>query len=126
MYLEWRYCEGGYQCRLFDLDLDSIVDDHGVYVIWCESDQGSQAIHVGQVSEPERDFKARFLEHRNDDHVKKYRHHGQVYVSWAPVNEPYKINGIERFLFDELVPLEGQRAPIAKPVAVNLPIGLYL
>ncbi len=126
MYLDWSSCEGGFPCLLFDLDLDSIVDCQGVYVIWCASDQGSQAIHVGQVSSRNRDFKDRFLEHRNDDKIKRYLRHGNVYVSWAPVEEPSKFDGIERFLYDELVPLEGHRAPNAGRIGVNLPYGLNL
>lgn len=121
MQLNWRKCKGGKPCSLNGLNLDSISDEQGVYVIWTDDNEDSFVIHVGQVWSLDREFKDRFSEHRNDNDIQQYAPLGTLYVTWAPVDDLGDLDGIERYLFDELSPLHGERAPSAEPIPVNLP-----
>lgn len=121
MNLNWMACSRGVYCSLFKLNLASITARHGVYVIWQEVDSIPVAIHVGQVSDWDRSFSDRFGEHRADAMMKEYQEQGNLLVTWAHVPDRRYIDGIERFLFEVLVPLEGERTPNVDPIAVNLP-----
>ncbi len=45
----------------------------------------------------------------------------ELQVTWAEV-EPNQIEGVERFLLDQMAPLTGGRVLNCRPVAVNLPM----
>ena len=121
MILNWIHCEGNVACELFRLNLETIREDQGVYVIWYYLNQQIHAIHVGQVCSDDRTFKERFAEHKTDKDILKYRCYGSLYVTWASVDHQFYRNGIERYLFNVLKPLEGERAPSVTPIPANLP-----
>ena len=127
MLLDWRICNGDIPCPLYQLNLNSISEKQGVYVIWIEEhDQFPIAVRVGQVWAPNRTFKERFEEHKADKGIERYSRDGELYVTWAEVNHRANLDGIERFLFDELNPLIGERAPLVEPIYVNVPPSLYI
>ena len=105
-------------CTLFGLDLAGKAFNHGGnYVIWCGADKqtgkSAQTVHVGQGQ-----FRDRFSEHRKDPRIIKYRHR-TLYIEWADAPEPTRCS-IERFLEQQLGPLEGERHPNLPPIPVNL------
>ncbi len=116
MKLNWIKCEGDQWCALMSVNLDgSHFDDmKGVYVIW-HGGSDARTVRVGQ-----GDIKDRLSAHRNDTSITRHGKNATLYATWAPAELQYR-DGIERYLFDSLKPLEGELAPAAKPIQVNLP-----
>lgn len=113
MEVQWIKCEGDVWCPLMNLDL-SKVGGHGVYIIWHEGNP-SRVVRVGMGS-----ISDRLAEHRREQDILVYADIGTLRVTWAELVllvQP----GIERFLFDTLRPLVGERAPDVDPTPVNLP-----
>lgn len=92
----------------------SEVRTTGVYVIW-HGGQSPWTVRVGQ-----GDIKARLTSHRSDSDVLTHRAKGGLWVTWAAVSAA-EMNGVERFLADQLRPLVGDRHPNVWPIPVNLP-----
>jgi hypothetical protein len=90
------------------------VDTTGVYVIW-HGGQTPRTVRVGQ-----GDIADRLLAHRGDQQVLAYRSYGGLYVTWAAVSYA-EIDGVERYLADQLRPLVGDRFPNVRAIPVNLP-----
>ena len=115
--MQWIKCEGDIWCSLEHLDL-SKVEETGVYIIWV-SGRGAIGSHVVRVGQGK--VSARLSEHRNDTNITRYSADGgTLYVTWASLSRIHR-DGVERFLFDELEPIEGVRAPDVNPIQVNLP-----
>ena len=99
--LAWRRCmdanERPQWCSLLRLDTASVTAEHGVYVTI-----GEQLARL-----------------REDQRLLAYADHG-LFVTWAEVSDADLLDGVERYLGDQLVPLEG-RLPDAPPLPVNLP-----
>lgn len=57
--------------------------------------------------------------HRADNAILAYRR-GTLYVTWAAVSAA-QLDGVERYLGDELKPLVAERFPQASPIPVRLP-----
>jgi len=111
----WYKCgNDGHWCSLVDLDLDSIKDVGGVYIIWLEGDPG-RVVCVGQGN-----FKERFSKHRSDSEILVYRAYGKLRVTWASVPSSQR-DGVERYLVETWRPLVGDAFPDALPIAVNSP-----
>jgi hypothetical protein len=91
----------------------SQVETTGVYVIW-HGGQTPRTVRVGQ-----GDIAVRIQAHRGDQQILAYRSYG-LYVTWAAVPAA-GLDGVERFLADQLNPLVGDRHPDVKPIPVNLP-----
>ncbi len=113
--VKWRTCgDDSHWCSLKDLNLDSITDTAGVYIIWHEGNPG-QVVRVGQ-----GDFKSRLSAHRNDTKVTAYAKHGKLKVTWASV-PAHQRDQVERYLADTWNPLVGDAFPDATPLEVNSP-----
>ena len=114
--LSWAKCCGDVWCRLNHLDLSTVSGD-GVYVIWYVDDELDDVyIYVGQGI-----LGGRLEFHRTNDDVQFYKDFGTLYVTWAKVPSQ-KRDGVEKYLADELLPLEGKQHPDVRPIEVNLPM----
>jgi hypothetical protein len=109
--ISWWRC-GGRWCDLLRVDLRPVQGVGGVYVIQA----GGVVVYVGQAT----DLAARLTQHRVDRRVLAYQRYGPLYVTWAKVPALYR-NGVEAYLINALQPALVQRAPTARPIAVNLP-----
>jgi len=116
MNLTWKTCgDDRHWCSLENLDLDSVGNEGGVYIIWHEGNPG-RVVYVGQASS----IKDRLSAHRNDPQILSYKKHGTLRVTWAFVSS-YQRDGAERYLADQWNPLVGSAFPDAEPIAVNSP-----
>ena len=97
-----------------NFNLASVVPTTGVYVIW-HSGVTPWTVRVGQ-----GDIAARLGTHRNDTAIAAHSVKGGLFVTWAAVPALY-LDGVERYLADQLQPLVGDRHPSVVPVPVNLP-----
>ena len=116
LYLEWARCAGGHWCPFLSIDLQhpEIADLEGVYIIW-QAVSSDATIYVGQGH-----IASRLSRHRATPEITK---HSNLYVTWAAVGFPYR-DGVERYLIDQLRPVETERAPATtQPIVVNLPRG---
>jgi hypothetical protein len=114
--LTWKTCgDDGHWCSLEALDLDSVGETAGVYIIWHEGNPG-RVVRIGQ-GDPIQD---RLSAHRNDPKVTKYRSTGKLRVTWASVSSIYR-DGVERHLANLWNPLVGDAFPNVLPIAVNSP-----
>ena len=115
--LSWKKCGGDVWCRLNHLDL-STVSGNGVYVIWYVDDDMDQVyVYVGQGI-----LRERLESHRTNDDVQCYKNLGTLYVTCAKVTSQKERYGVEKYLANELLPLEGERHPDVIPIEVNLPM----
>lgn len=95
----------------------SVVPFDYVYVIARHPDL--RAVRVGQTDE----LGGRLQEHADNPEIVEAAE-GSPVVKWAStVLAP--TDGIERYLFDELDPLVGHRAPEVPPVECDLPEGVH-
>jgi hypothetical protein len=116
MQVTWKKCgTDGHWCSLEGLDLDSLGDVSGVYIIWHAGNPG-RVVRVGQGSP----IKDRLSAHRNDTEILAYKKYGKLLVTWAEVSWSNR-DGVERYLGDNWSPLVGSAFPDADPVAVNSP-----
>lgn len=109
--LAWVKRRGEVWRRLNKLDLTKVSGD-GVYLIRCDD----LWIYVGQGS-----IRDRFKFHQTNEDVQSYSKLGTLYVAWAKVPSKKKRYGVEKYLADKLLPLEGGRHPDVDPIKVNLP-----
>jgi hypothetical protein len=101
--------------RFETFNLSSVVKTVGVYVIW-HTGQPPWTVKAGQ-----GDIAERLGVHRNDPRILAYRSYGAgLFVTWAAVQTAY-LNGVERYLGDQLRPLVAERFPDVAPIPVNLP-----
>ena len=113
MQLTWIKCAGNVWCSFDHLNLANVIID-GVYVIW-HGGKFSHTVYVGQGNVADR-----ISDHRNDWKITRHRSKGGLFVTWADVSI-FQRDGVERYLANELSPLEGDHHPQAIPLAVNLP-----
>jgi len=110
--LTWKKCgDDGHWCDFLKLDItkDHFKDLKGVYVIWNDEDN---AVRVGSGI-----IKDRIADHRKDKEITAYKN---LKVTWAEVNGN-QMEGVEKYLADELEPVVGERFPKRTPISVNLP-----
>lgn len=113
--LTWGKCgDDGHWCDFLRLDLetDYFNDLKGVYVIWNDEDK---VVRVGSGI-----IKDRIAAHRKDTEITAYEN---LKVTWAKVNAT-QMEGVEKYLADELDPNVGERFPDRTPISVNLPYGV--
>jgi hypothetical protein len=116
MNVSWIQCgDNNHWCSLENLNLDSVGEVAGVYVIWHEGNPG-RVVKIGQGAP----IKARLSAHRNDKAILAYRGRGTLRVTWAAVSSAYR-DGVERYLGDTWPPLVGECFPDVRPIAVNSP-----
>jgi hypothetical protein len=116
MNVAWKTCgDDSHWCSLETLDLDSVGDAAGVYIIWHEGNPG-KVVRIGQGAP----IKDRLSTHRKDKKITAYNKQGTLRVTWASVPS-YQRDGVERYLADKWSPLVGEAFPDAEPIAVNSP-----
>ena len=114
--VSWVKCGNcGNWCPLEALNLESVGDVAGVYVIWHEGNP-SRVVRVGQGNP----IKGRLSAHRNDNGITFYNAYGTLRVTWASVPSNQR-DGVERFLAETWHPLVGAAFPDVLPIAVNSP-----
>ena len=94
---------------------NSLPGLRGVYCIFQRTPSRYRTIWVGQGSIAER-----LAVHTRERSISARPY---LLVTWAET-DPSQTDGIEKYLIDTLHPLEGERAPEAEPIAVNLPYPL--
>lgn len=117
--LHWGTCSpGGIWCPI-DVDLTSLDETFGVYVIWHDGTTAPggrpECVRVGQGQIADR-----MRRHRTDPQITAYDLFGTLRFTWAVVNGETERVGIERYLADSLRPIVGQYYQV-EPIAVNLP-----
>ena len=115
--LHWGTCgDDSHWCSFRNLTLPLSKNPNGVYIIWIESEL-PVTVRVGQGN-----ISDRIADHRNDSEIRKIElETGEhLRVTWASVPESSQ-DGVELFLGDLLLPLVGERFPVADPIEVNLP-----
>jgi hypothetical protein len=114
--LTWKTCgDDGHWCSLENLDLESVGEIAGVYIIWHEGNPG-KVVRIGQGAP----IKDRLDAHRKDTKITAYNKNGKLRVTWAAVPSSQR-NGVENYLSDQWSPLVGERFPDVLPIAVNSP-----
>lgn len=115
MQVNWVKCGNGDNwCPLETVNLDSVGDVSGVYIIWHEGNPG-RVVRVGQGV-----IRDRLSAHRSDREILAYRTSGTLRVTWAAVSSALR-DGVERYLANTWRPLVGDAFPDALPIAVNSP-----
>jgi hypothetical protein len=113
--VKWKKCgQDGHWCSLVDIDLSTMTECSGVYIIWHTGNPG-RVVYVGQ-----GDVKKRLGTHRKDAEILSYREYGKLRVTWAEVPARHQ-DGVERHLADTWNPLVGDHHPDAAPIEVNSP-----
>jgi hypothetical protein len=111
--VEWQKCDDGNGwCRLADVNLGSVGDGDGVYIIW--TDHG-RVLYVGQGK-----VRDRLRTHRTDPRIQQFSD-GGLWVTWAFLADPATRDGVERHLADQFAPSVGEAHPRVFPLAVNHP-----
>jgi hypothetical protein len=100
---------------LDNLNLDSIGETVGIYIIWHEGKPG-KVVRVGQGK-----IKNRLSAHRNDREIVAYNKKGTLRVTWAAVSSQKDRDGAERYLAETWKPLVGEAFPDVDSIAVNSP-----
>lgn len=110
--LTWVKSTTGTWLPLETVDLAN-VKSTGVYVIWF-AQPGKNVVRIGQ-----GDIAQRLCAHRLDPEVLAFKSRGNLLVTWASVASD-SIDGVERYLADQYLPLIGDRFPNVAVVPVNL------
>ena len=111
--IQWVKLTNNRWPELQTVNLESIGDVAGVYVIW-HSGQPGKWVRVGQGN-----IKQRLSPHRADASIMRFNQHG-LFVSWASVPQIDR-DGVEAYLAASCNPLVGERFPDRIPIEVNLP-----
>ena len=109
--VNWGTCgDDSHWCDFHRLKLDSdnFKSLNGVYIIWSKR----TVVRVGSGI-----IKDRIADHRNDPEITAY---SDLKVTWAKINAN-QMEGVEKYLADELNPVVGDRFPDRTPISVNLP-----
>ena len=112
MIVTWNKCTDNVWCTLSRLNLETVTESAGIYIIW-KPGNPSRVIRVGQGN-----IRDRLYDHRNDPAITVYGRN--LLVTWARV-PAYQLDGVERYLAEELKPAVGERFPNSHPIAVNIP-----
>lgn len=114
--VQWIACgDDKHWCSLQDLDLESVGDTAGVYIIWHEGNPG-RVVRIGQGAP----IKDRLSAHRKDQQIAGYSKSGKLRVTWASVPSRQR-DAVERYLAEKWTPLVGDAFPDVEPIAVNSP-----
>lgn len=116
MQVTWIKCKPNSWCSLENLNLDSLGEVAGVYIIWHEGNPG-RVVRIGQGNP----IKNRLSAHRNDPQILSYKRYGTLRVTWAEISSSWQRDGVERYLAETLHPLVGDAFPNVVPIAVNAP-----
>jgi len=111
--LQWIKCTDNVWCDLMALNLESIGNISGVYVIW-HGGQNPTWVRIGSGNIGER-----LSAHRNDPQITSFSPHGLL-VTWAAV-PAFQQLGVEAYLAAQCNPLVGERFPDRTPIEVNIP-----
>ena len=116
--LTWVTCQGQgalqppVWCELNRLDLSTIRETDGVYVIWHGGNPG-RVVRVGQGN-----IANRLSAHRNDPQITAYARFGTLFVTWAAVPAA-QLDGVERYPGDLLRPQVAGAFPQAGQVLLR-------
>jgi len=113
--LHWNKCVGDKWCPFLTVNLDhaAFENKRGVYIIWHGGDH-PKTVYVGQGNIAER-----IRAHRDEQAILQYSRHG-LFVTWAEVSEA-SMSGVERFFYDRLTPLVGDKSPETAHVQASFP-----
>ena len=114
--LSWMKCQGDVWCKLNAVNLQHAHFNNrgGVYVIW-HGGQNPATVYVGQTG----NLRDRLSAHRNDPRIQLYDSLG-LYVTWASVI-PALLDGVERYLGEQLRPKVETDLPNVQPVEAQFP-----
>jgi hypothetical protein len=116
MQVIWHKCgDDGHWCSLEHLDMGSMGEVCGVYMIWHEGHPG-RVVRLGQGCP----IKERLSAHRNDLAILWYARIGKLRVTWAYVPSAQR-DGVEKYLANTWPPLIGDAFPDVEPIPVNSP-----
>lgn len=110
--LHWNKCNHGLDWCPFDRVSLDYVDAFGVYVIW-KPGNPPITVRIGQ-----GDIAGRIKDHRQGTDTAFYG--DDLLVTWATVPD-HQVDGVERYLAQQLSPAEGERFPNTSGIVVNLP-----
>jgi hypothetical protein len=115
MQVVWNKCgDDNHWCSLENLDLDTVGEVGGVYIIWHNGNPG-RVVRIGQGK-----IKDRLCAHRDDNEILAYKSNGALRVTWAAVPFAQR-DGVENYLAAKWTPLVGEQFPDVEPIAVNSP-----
>ena len=113
MNVTWTKCQGDVWCGFWNLNLNTVADGEGVYIVFRRVGLSYETLYVGQ-----GDIDARIRSHRNDARFNSYTN---TLVTWAYVSRQSDRDGAERYLADTLNPVISDVHPNVAPIWVNLP-----
>lgn len=87
------------------------------YIIWKKGNTLLTPTHTVRVGQG--NVSDRLQVHRTDNAI--IQHGPSLLATWAAVDHQSDRDGIERYLYEALQPLEGERFPDVVPIPVNLP-----
>jgi hypothetical protein len=113
--LQWHKQAPGQWCLLDETDLQALGNRYGVFVIWRNGDAAkmSAVLYVGRGR-----LKSEIAECRRSPLFTSRLLH----VTWAEIVDPYDIDGVATYLYQQLRPIWGEILSSALPVPVNLPL----
>lgn len=114
--VRWARCgEDRHWCNLLTLDLDSVKDKEGVYIIW-NSKEDRNVVYVGQGN-----LYDRLEAHKTNDEIINFSIKNYLFVTWAIMPEKRYRDGVERYLIENYKPFLNQKLPKTDPIKVNHP-----
>lgn len=113
--LHWIKCQNDEWYNLHNVNLESIGDLTGVYMIW-HIGKTPHVVRIGQGN-----IKERLHEDRLNEDIHHYSLEGNLFVTWAEAPSE-QLDGIERYLADIWQPQLGFGFPDVEPIKVNSPL----
>lgn len=119
LHLDWIGTSGRTSCPLETVWRDPSLTQGiaGVYLIWSSKSGQPTILYVGNG----RDIGGMLQAQHDDPRIAAHAWSGDLYVSWAAVASVHR-PGVAQFLVAALSPQIVEAMPVAREVAVNLPI----
>lgn len=111
--VQWARSSWGAWCDLERVDPEAI-DVSGVFVLW-HGGRLPRTLRVGHGA-----IGRRLADLQKDSGIRRYRHFGPLYVTWAAVPAQH-IHGVMRYLAVRLAPVFEDPTQAAMAIPVNLP-----
>ena len=116
--VKWGTCQWNVWCSFAELKTNAPLFNnlHGIYCIFQLVPAKYKLYHTIYVGSGI--IRNRIKAHRKEPNIKRYKY---LLVTWAEIPKQGNREGVERYLADELIPLEGSDYPDVEPIAVNFP-----